>query len=158
MAVLLSIDAAEVLGLCRLAADDAAAVADADAVIFYEQAGIEEEIDPAAFGVGVTELLRRNVAKRLAAELLAMRRRAEGASGDVQIGSGLGELKVANVPDLATQLRAEAFLALRPYLRQNALLPHPGPRPSVGSSDRSDSVVSRAAQARLYGPSEGERS
>ncbi|MBC8141544.1 MAG: hypothetical protein H7Y38_08900 [Armatimonadetes bacterium] len=110
----LTISAAEVLRLARLDAGVAQNATDAAAVLTDEQEAIEATLEPAAFAqTGITALLRRNVAKLLAAELLEMRGREEGASGSFE---GLG-IRIAAVPDHVKRLRDEARLALSRYNR-----------------------------------------
>ena len=110
----LIIPADEILRLARLDGAVVANTLDAASVLADEQEAIEATLDPAAFAqAGLSALLRRNVAKLLAAELLEMRGREEGASGTFE---GLG-IRIAAVPDHVRRLRDEARLALSRYTR-----------------------------------------
>lgn len=155
MAAILSITAAEVGRIARLdvVGDDVAA-ADVAGVIDDEQTAIEALIDPAAFAISaIADLLRRNVAKLLAAEVLEMRRRQAGAAGDLQIGTGSSEVKISKVPDFPAFLRIEANAALKPYLRKHELVNHALTSlvaPAVSGSSSAD-------QNALFGPDETDR-
>ena len=126
------------------------------AVLANEQSAIEQTLDPAAFGlVGVGDLLRRNVAKLLAAEVLAMRAREVGASGDVQVGGGADAIHIARVPDGAASLRTEANAALAPYRRREPIL---GARGAMSSALPTGVPLSDwSVQDRLYGRTEQGR-
>ena len=155
---ILRITAAEVGQIARLdVASDTQAASDVELVLECEQDAIEQTLDPWAFGVaaGVGDLLRRNVAKLLAAEVLEMRAREAGASGDVQVGGGSGEIRLSRVPDFPAALRAQANAALVAYRRREPVLPTSGFLSSAlpTASPRSD----RGIQDRLYGPTEMER-
>jgi hypothetical protein len=153
---ILMITAAEVAQIARLDLADSAIAADVGGVLTAEQAAVEQTLDPAAFTLpGVADLLRRNVAKRIAAEVLAMRARAEGAVGDLLLGTGAGEVRLGRVPDFAATLRAEADAALAPYTLRQTLLGRQGPSPTLCPATLP--LTDRDGQERLYGPSEGER-
>ena len=112
MPVLLTITNSEILKLCRLDPADAAADADATEVKNQQQEALEKTLKSSAFAdASLTVLLRRNVAKLLAAEILAMRYREDGASGSF---SGAG-VTLSAPPDLAMVLRQEAETALALY-------------------------------------------
>lgn len=119
MAGILFITAAEVGEIARLnIAGDTTAAADVDGVLTNEQPAIEAMLDPAAFGdASLTPLLRRNVARLLAAEVLEMRRREEGADGNITATTGIG-IAVSGIPDHAAALRAEAWASLAPWARR----------------------------------------
>jgi len=153
MATQLTITAAEILRLARLDAGVAQNATDAANVLTDEQEAIEATLEPTAFAqAGITALLRRNVAKLLAAELLEMRGREEGASGSFE---GLG-IRIAAVPDHVKRLRDEARLALSRYVRVTpvtAVVPVAGAVKSVQvvGSDSPLSVSSQAARRGGFG-------
>jgi hypothetical protein len=96
----------------------------------------------------LTAFLRRCVAKLLAAEMLAMRGREDGAGVSFQ-GAGV---TLGRPADVAGALRAEALADLAPYLR----------RPSgvnvVGDGAVAPiSAASAASQRALFGPEEAGR-
>lgn len=153
---ILRITAAEVASIARLDLTDTEVVADIAAALAGEQSALEQTLDPAAFALpGAADLLRRNVAKLLAAEVLATRGRAPGARGDLQLGTGVGEIKIGHVPDAAIELRAEANAALAPYLLRQAPMGHA--LTSAGAAASLPAASDRCIQDRLYGPSEADR-
>jgi len=114
----LTITVEEVLRIARLDATNAGDVADAAAVIADEQAAQEVLLRPDSLAdADAIPLLRRAVAKLLAAELLETRARAEGAGGSFD---GLG-LSFGPPPPHADSLRAEARRALASHLRAGSL-------------------------------------
>ncbi len=123
----MTITTAEVLALCRLEATDTQAVADVNEVMAREQAVIEGRIASVFLAdAALANLLRRGVAKWLASEVLAMRRREDGAASAFQ-GAGV---MMGATPDHGAILRAEAEALLRPYLRP---LPPPGRSGVIGA-------------------------
>ena len=142
----LTISQAEILRLARLDGTVPQNASDATNVLADEQEAIEATLDPAAFTqTGLTALLRRGVAKLLAAELLEMRGREDGASGTFE---GLG-IRIAAVPDHVKRLRDEARLALSRYERKPDPAPisvaHTTPVQVVGS-DSPHSVAAQVAR------------
>lgn len=145
----LTITDAEVLRLCRLDPGDTQAAADASEILTREQEALEATLRPDALAdLGLTALLRRNVAKLLASALLAMRSREDGVASSFK-GAGL---ELSAPPPHAAHLRGEAEAALAPYLRVPApyraaptLLPNV-PMPT-----------GETLQASLFGPDEMNR-
>lgn len=134
----------EVLKIARLSLGDAEAAADVDFVIEFEQEAIEDTLDGAVWNEPERlPLLRRGVAKLLAAETLEMRSREEGASGAFQ-GAGVS---LSNVPDHAAILRSEARAALAPYRKKRR---QAGTLASVATHS-SGSPASLGGQARVFG-------
>ena len=147
----LTITHAEILRLARLDGGIAQNVTDAVNVLADEQEAIEARLDPTAFTQpGIAALLRRGVAKLLAAELLEMRGREEGASGTFE---GLG-IRIAAVPDHVKRLRDEARLALSRYERP--LLPASVTPTAPVQVIGSDSPLSMTAQRAHFGAITGE--
>jgi hypothetical protein len=158
VSVILTITAAEVGALARLdIIGDSVAADDVGFVLTNEQEAIEQTLDPAAFDAGVTELLRRGVAKLLASEVLFMRQREDGAAGDLQLGSGASEIRLVHAPASADELRISGDFLLTPYRRKTHLVNGPssslrsGTSPTLPASDPQN-------QDTLYGPTELERS
>lgn len=139
MATLLTITPEEILRLGRLDTSETANLDEAETVIADEQEAIEATLRPDALtDESKTALLRRNVAKLLAAEFLEARGREEGASGSFE---GLG-LSISAVPDHAGKLREEANQSLLPYRRATAFaIRHPA----------GESPQSLRAQAERFG-------
>jgi hypothetical protein len=112
MPTVLTITRGELLAIARLDAADVQAQADADYVLAAKQEGTEETVEPAALAdLSVRKLLTRNVAKLLAADLIEMRSREEGAGGALSAAG----VEIGAPPDHAARLREEARLALAPY-------------------------------------------
>ena len=150
MATLLTITNSEILKLCRLDPADAVADADATEAKNQQQEALERMIKVAAFAdTSLTALLRRNVAKLLAAETLAMRYREDGASGSF---SGAG-VTLSAPPDLAFALRQEAWEALGPYLARSG-----GVIVAADGQSAREAVTGSVAQGALFGADEGMRS
>jgi len=143
----LSISEEEVLRLCRLDEADVDLVAEVATLLADEQEAVEATITAAALAdATLTALLRRNVAKLLAAGYLEMRGREEGATGSFQgAGLSLGPAKF----DFVTRLREEADAALRPYRRLGATV--------AASGIATASPASLTAQNAMFGRSEGDR-
>ena len=114
---MLNITTEEILRLCRLDTADTVNLADANEVLNRQQGAIEATLRPSALADTILiTVLRRNIAKLLAAEVLAMRGREEGASGSIQAAG----INLSAVPDHAALLRAEADAALLPYRRRSS--------------------------------------
>jgi hypothetical protein len=154
MAAVLTITNSEICKLCRL--DPADSTADADATEVQTNAqeayeayeAYEAMIRPSALAdSSLTFLLRRNVAKLLAAEVLAMRRREDGAGESFQ-GAGV---TLGKPDDFGAQLRAEALADLAPYLLRPS-----GVNVVAGGAAAQTSSASASRQRRLFGPSEGD--
>lgn len=149
MAAILAIANADILKLCRLDPADATADADATETKNRQQEALEREIKSSALGdATLTALLLRNVAKLLAAELLAMRRRKEGASG---VFSGAG-LTLSAPPNLAEELRQEAWAALEPYRSRRV-----GAHVVASGAEASVAITNDAVQGDLFGIGELRR-
>jgi hypothetical protein len=149
MATVLTITNSEICKLCRLDPADPTADADATEVKTNAQEAYEAMIRPSALAdSALTFLLRRNVAKLLAAEVLAMRRREDGAGESFQ-GAGV---TVGKPDDFGAQLRAEALADLAPYLLRPS-----GANVVADGAVAQTSSASAARQKRLFGPSEGDR-
>jgi hypothetical protein len=119
MATILTIDRNAVL---RAAALDTAVVSnqsEATALIADKQAGIETQLSTAALATApgdpaLAALLTLGVTELLAAELLAQRARAVGASEAITAGG----VVISHVPAHGPALRQVALERLRPYLRR----------------------------------------
>lgn len=114
MPTVLTITDTEILKLARLPlTGDAVAAADVADVRGYEQEAQEGRIEPAALAtIALRPLLRRGVAKIIAAEVLEMRARDGSTAGFT--GSGV---TVGNPPeDFPRRLREDAEDELAPYL------------------------------------------
>ena len=143
----LTITEEEVLRLCRLDEADVDMLAEVATLLTDEQDAIEATITTTALAdATLTALLRRNVAKLLAAGYLEMRNREEGATGNFQgAGLSLGPAKF----DFVERLREEADAALRPYRRLGATV--------AASGIATRSPAGLAAQNAMFGRSEGDR-
>jgi hypothetical protein len=149
MSTVLTITEAEICNLCRLDPLDATAAADTTEVLANAQEAYERMLRPECLAdSSLTFFLRRNVAKLLAAELLSMRRREEGAAESFQ-GAGV---TMGKPDDFGALLRAEALADLAPYLLRGASVNVVGD----GLAAR-QSAASGPAQTELFGPSEGDR-
>ena len=114
MPMVLSITDTEILKLARLPlTGDAVAAADVADVRGYEQEAQEGRIEPTALAtIALRPLLRRGVAKIIAAEVLEMRARDGSTTGFT--GSGV---TIGNPPeDFPRRLREDAEKELAPYL------------------------------------------
>jgi hypothetical protein len=140
----LTITPEEVCRIARLDAADETAFRDALGVIEAEQEAVEATLRPEALmDAALMPLLTLLVAKRLAAETLAVRSREAGVSVSFQ-GAGL---TVGKEPDHAAALRIEADAGLLPYRRRTSGMITPdAARPAAST-----------AQVRLYGAAEGNR-
>lgn len=146
MAILLTISNAEILKLCRLDPADGTADADATEVKNRQQEAVEKEIKPSAFAdATLTATLQRNVAKLLAAEVLGMRRREEGAAGSFA-GAGVS---LSAPPDVGADLREEAWAALAPY-RLHTI----GRNVLTDGQDAPEAATGSARQSSLFGRDE----
>lgn len=149
MAVILSVTTGEILKLCRLDTADATNIADANEVISNQQEAFERLLKPSAFSDStLTAFLRRNMAKLLAAELLNMKRREDGAATSFQ---GVG-VTVGAPPNLGQELEAEAWDALAPYRLRLA-----GANVGPSGAALGEPATGKDGQAALFGDSEGER-
>jgi len=144
VAAVLVVTRNEVLRVARLDNTNATNQDDADKAIADEQEAIEQTLSASALADStLTALLRRNVAKLLAAEVLETITREEARSGTFQ---GLG-ITISQVPDHAGRLREEARAILVPYARRRtgAMVPDVA------------SPAGQAAQETLYGKTEAAR-
>jgi hypothetical protein len=143
----LTITNAEVLNLCHLDTADATNIADATEVISKGQDGYEAIIQLVVLvDTAMQPFLRRNISKLIAADLLDMRRRADGASSSL-VGAGI---TVGKPDDLGANLRAEAMTMLQSYLRSW--------RPASQITTPDTSSASQGAQADVFGDDEYTRS
>jgi hypothetical protein len=143
----LVISDSDVMKTARLDPADATNIADASFVVAQEQASIEAGLQATALSdLTVRPLILRGVIKLLAAELLDMQSREEGASGTFQ-GAGV---TIGRPLDHAVRLREEARLALGPYLLAGGVKDPLMVSPTVPPS-------SLALQDRLFGRTEGDR-
>lgn len=128
MPAVLSITAADILTTARLDAANTADLADANAILAAEQESLETIMRPDALhDARLTPLIKRQIVKLLAAELIALRMRENGGmEGGTFQGAGI---LVSGVPDQANLLRTEARHYLAPYLRR--ALPIALPLPST---------------------------
>ena len=141
----LTITTDDVLKTARLDPANAVDLSDANFVIAKEQAAIEARLRESALAdLSLAPLLTRNVTKLLAAEVLEMRSREDGASGTFQ-GAGI---TLGQPLDHPARLRAEAYDVLIPFLRTGAEAVSAGPTVSLSSF---------AVQDRLFGPTEAAR-
>lgn len=142
----LTIAVDDVIKTARLSVASTTDQADAAFVVSFEQSSIEATIDPAALAeVSILPLLTRCVMKLLAAELLDMRSRADGATGTYQGGG----ITLGQEWDHPSRLRAEAREDLAPYL-----LAH-GNKTAVFVGPES-SLTSLPLQDRLFGRTEAQ--
>jgi hypothetical protein len=149
MATVLVVTNSEICKLCRLDPADATADADATEVRTQSQEMYEGMLRPDALAdAALAALLRRCVAKLLAAELLAMRGREDGAGVSFQ-GAGV---TLGRPADVAGALRTEALTDLAPYLRRPA-----GANVVGDGTAASISAASAASQGALFGPDEADR-
>ncbi len=119
MPAVLSITPNDVIACARLNAANPADLSDAQAVLSAEQESLETILRPDALqDARLTPLLKRQIVKLLAAELIAVRARENNgldAPGGTFQGAGI---LVSGTPDQAALLRAEARHYLAPYLRR----------------------------------------
>ncbi len=152
---ILTMTASTVAKTARLDPADSVVLADADFVIDSEQAATEARIKAVALAdTSLATLLTRGVIKLLAAELLEMRSREDGASGTFQ-GAGV---TLGQALDHPTRLRDEAYAALNPYLRFPVGVGDKGGAgldPSMEGPETS--LSSLGVQEAVFGPTEAER-
>jgi hypothetical protein len=142
----LTLSNSEVLRLCNLDTADSTNIADATEVIGKGQDSYEAMLQPEALAtVALQPFFRRNLSKLIAADLLDMRRRADGASSSL-VGAGI---TVGKPDDLGANLRREAGETLGPYVRIW--------RPASASTTTDTSPAAQESQGSLFGDSEAAR-
>ena len=151
----LTITASDVAKTARLDPADSVVLADTDFVIDSEQAAAEARIKAVCLeDTALAALLTWAVTRLLAAELLEMRSREDGATGTFQ-GAGV---TLGQPLDHPTRLRDEAYAALNPYLRFPVGVGDKsgaGLDPSMAGPETSLSSLS--VQDAVFGPTEAER-
>ena len=151
----LTISADAVAKTARLDPADSVVRADTDFVIDSEQAAAEARIKTGPLeDVALAPLLTWAVTRLLAAELLEMRSREDGATGTFQ-GAGITLGKALDHP---ARLRDEAYAALTPYLRFPVGV---GDKSGAGLdpfvAEPEPALSSLGVQDALFGPTEAER-
>ena len=124
MPVVYSISASDIAQTARLDLSNAADLADAQTILETEQESMETIIRPDFLSdARVMPLIKRQIIKLLAAELIALRAR-ENAGLDNGTFQGAGIL-IGRGPDQAELLRTEARHYLAPFLRRAPTLALP---------------------------------
>jgi hypothetical protein len=142
MAIVLTITSEEVADLAMVS--HATYETRIDAFLAYEQEAIELQVSLTALNsTALRPLVRRAVAKLIAARLLGQLAREEGASGTFQ-GAGI---TLSNVPNHALDLESEAWRDLGPYKSKSVAV----------ISTPNFSPASQSAQSEMFGRSESER-